>query len=296
MASANGLLINPVADLIQDDGLTLWGTVLGGYRDQEAEGAGSDFESWFGGAVIGIDGLAGDGTRLGLMAGAMTGELDADTKSQSIDNENFLAGAYASLEMGRSFLDLSAIGGFATFDSRRRVANNLVTGGVENAKADYDGGFVSPAAEIGTAVDMGGGYVIPSLRARYAGLFLDDYSESGSAANLEVDRRRVDVGELRGQLAFAMTAIAMEGGTLELTFRTGVDGTFGDGGRIDAILLGQSLSFDSGSDTAVAEGFAGLQMVYSSDSGLQLNFGAELGLDTNDSFTANGRLGVIVPF
>ena len=35
---------------------------------------------------------------------------------------------------------------------------------------------------------------------------------------------------------------------------------------------------------------------YSSDSGLQLDLGAELGLDTNESFTANGRLGVIVPF
>lgn len=296
MASVKGLLINQAADVLQDDGLTLWGTLLGGYRDQKAEGAGSDFESWFGGAVMGIDGLAGSGTRLGLLAGAMTGELDADTNSQSVDNDNYFAGAYASFALGRSFIDLSAIGGFATFDSKRRVANNLVLGGIESAKADYDGAFVSPAAEIGTAFDMGGGYLIPSFRARYAGLFLDNYRERGSTANMDIDSRRVDAGELRGQLAFALTAIETGGGSLELTFRTGVEGTFGDGGSVDAILLGQSLSFDSDSDVAVAEGFAGLQMVYSSDSGLQLDLGAELGLDTNESFTANGRLGVIVPF
>lgn len=296
VARVNGLLIKPTADVLQDDGLTLWGTVLGGYRDQKAEGAGSSFESWFGGAVVGVDGLAVSSTRLGLLAGAMTGELDADTKSQSVDNDNYFAGAYASFELGRGFLDLSAIGGFATFDSTRRVANNLVLGGIEYAKANYDGSFVSPSAEIGTSFDVGGGLLIPSVRARYAGLFLGDYRESGSASSLDVDGRRVDVGELRGQLAFAMSAIETGGGNLELTFRTGVEGNFGDGGSIDAILLGQSLSFDSGSDTAMAEGFAGLQMVYTSNSGLQLDLGAELGLDTNESFTANGRLGVIVPF
>ena len=143
-ASVNGLLINPAADVLQDDGLTLWGTVLGGYRDQKAEGAGSDFESWFGGAMMGVDGLAGSGTRLGLLAGAMTGELDADTNSQSVDNDNYFAGAYASFDLGRSFIDLSAVGGFATFDSKRRVANNLVLGGIESAKADYDGSLRQP--------------------------------------------------------------------------------------------------------------------------------------------------------
>jgi hypothetical protein len=295
-ANANGQLINPVADVVQDDGLALWGSVLGGYRDQEAEGAGSDFESWFGGAVIGIDGLAGSGTRLGLLAGAITGELETETNSQSIDTDNYFAGAYASFQMGYSFFDLSAIGGFATFDSSRRVANNLVLGGIEHAIADYDGAFVSPAAEIGTTFAIGGGDLITSLRARYAGLFLDDYRESGSAANWEVDDRRVDVVELRGQLAYALAAVETGGGTLEMTVRTGVDGTFGDGGSVDAILLGQSLFFDSDSDEAVAEGFAGLQMIYTDTSGLQLDFGAELGLDTNASFTANGRLGVIVPF
>ena len=33
---------------------------------------------------------------------------------------------------------------------------------------------------------MNGGSLIPSLRARYAGLFLDSYDEAGSAAKLSV--------------------------------------------------------------------------------------------------------------
>ena len=71
---------------------------------------------------------------------------------------------------------------------------------------DYDGLFVSPSATIGTSFAMNGGSLIPSLRARYAGLFLDSYDETGSAADLSVDDRDVNVFDFRAQLAYALAA------------------------------------------------------------------------------------------
>src|SRR5690606_32202073 len=154
-------------------------------RDADAPVAGS--EHVFGGVMMGIDTTTGEGTRIGVFVGGAQGEADVDHDSQEIDTETVFAGLYASHHAGAVRIDAAVTVGLADYDSERLVANNQVPGGLETARADYDGVFVSPELTVSTAMAMGATTVRPSLRVRYAGLWLDGYDESGSVANLSVD-------------------------------------------------------------------------------------------------------------
>src|SRR5690606_16881874 len=160
--------------------------------------------------------------RGGLFIGAAAARMRTDPRSQTIDSGNYFAGGYASFTGASVFLDLSLTAGVSDFSSDRSVANNMVFGGIEHAEADYLGFFVSPGVTRGRDfAGAGGRPFAPSLRARYAGLFLDGYEESGSAADLSVGSRSVNVFELRGQLAYGFAPMQQENGTLDATLRVG---------------------------------------------------------------------------
>src|SRR5690606_37688247 len=132
--------------------------------------------------------------------------------------------------------------------------------------------------------------------ARYAGLFLDGYEESGSAADLSVGSRSVNVFELRGQLAYGFAPMQQENGTLDATLRVGADGVFSDGGSIDASLLGNPLDFSAvGDSDETLRGFVGLDAAYAMTGGASFHVTTELGYDSDDAFTARAAAGLQVP-
>ncbi|MGB9144069.1 MAG: autotransporter domain-containing protein [Aestuariivirga sp.] len=293
----NGMLITAVADVPDGSDTVAWLKALGGYRDQQADGSDAGFENLLGGLVAGVDGSMGDGKRAGLFIGATAGQMQTDSDSQTIDSGNYFAGAYAGFTGDSTFLDLSLTAGLSDFYSDRSIANNQVVGGIEHAKADYQGLFISPSVTLGSTMHMdNGGIFTPSLRARYAGLFLDSYDESGSAADLSVDSRDVNVFEVRGQLAYGLAPLQEENGTLNTTLRIGADGIFSDNGSIDASLLGNPLDFSAndGSDEAL-RGFVGFDAVYATTGAATFHVGAELGYDSNDAFTAQAEAGFEIP-
>jgi uncharacterized protein with beta-barrel porin domain len=271
-----------------------WAAGLGAYRDQDADGADVGFDSNLGGLLIGFDGEVSGGTRVGAFLGASTSNFETDANSQEIDADSYFGGLYASFTDTTHFLDLAVTGGLSDQSSDRTIVNNLVVGGVEHARADYDGFFVSPSATIGTSFAMAsGGLLIPSLRARYAGLFLDSYDETGSAADLSVDDRDVNVFDFRAQLAYALAARPVNGGALHTAFRVGADATFADN-SVETALLGTALNFDvSGDDTM--RGFGAVDLSYLTASGSSFFLGAEAGYDSGDAFTLDVRGGLAVP-
>lgn len=93
-----------------------------------------------------------------------------------------------------------------------------------------------------------------------------------------MDSRNVNVIDLRGQLAFAPTAMTMNGGTFSTTFRVGADGTFANG-----------------DDETTVRGLAGLDMAYVTDGGSRYFLGAEAGYDTSDIFTGEAKAGLEIP-
>jgi hypothetical protein len=291
------MLITAVADVPDGSDTVAWLKALGSYRDQQAEGSDAGFENLLGGLVAGVDSSMGAGKRAGLFVGAAAGQMQTDPDSQTIDSDNYFAGVYAGFTGGSTFLDLSLTAGVSDFASDRSLANNQVVGGIEHAKADYQGYFISPSVTLGSAVHMDdGGIFTPSLRARYAGLFLDSYDESGSAADLSVDSRDVNVFEVRGQLAYGLAPLQQENGTLNTTLRIGADGIFSDGGSIDASLLGNPLDFSaSDSSDETLRGFVGLDAVYATTGAATFHVGAELGYDSNEALTIQAKAGFEIP-
>ena len=128
----------------------------------------------------------------------------------------------------------------------------MVVGGIEQAKGNPDGVFFAPQATIGTEIKNAHGIVTPSLRIAYTRLTMGSYEETGSAADMSVGSRTVNVVDLRGQVAFAIKPIVTAGGHFDATMRLGADASFTNSNDITAMLLGQPLSFGTtGQDKTV---------------------------------------------
>jgi Autotransporter beta-domain len=273
-----------------------WLKSIGGYRHAKSYGPSVGFDSLFSGAMMGVDQPARYSARAGFFGGATFGQMETAMDSQAIDMQSYFAGGYASFTRAGVFFDLGVAAGIAKLDSDRRVANNLVAGGLEHAEASYFGALFNPSLALGTNITAGDATLTPSVRLRYAALFIENHAEHGSAANLDVHGRRVDVLEMRGQLAASTAPYALSRGTITHALRLGAEGYFTDSQSVDAVLLGQALSFEAGEPGAGARGFAGFETRYTADAGWQLGATTEFGYDTQGSFTASGGVKLDIPF
>jgi len=274
----------------------VWAAGIGNYRSQGSDGMYDGFDSTLGGFAIGADGVLSSGTRLGGFAGASFASLNTDAGTQEIDADSYYAGLYAGFTMSEAFLNLALTGGYTSQSTSRDVLNNMVVGGVEQAKGDPNGIFISPSATIGTDIETGGMIFTPSLRARYAGLFMDSYDENGSAADLSVDSRSINLFDLRGQVAFAMAPMQTNGGHFDAALRLGADATYTNSEDVNATLLGQSLNFNVSDNDTTARGFAGLDLAYETNSGANFTLTGEAGYDTSDALTLTGTAGLAWAF
>ena len=291
-----GALENRAASLRQGvRGNEAWIKTVNGYREQPINHSSAGFTNLLTGIVAGVDTDVSFATRAGVFAGFSVGEMEANTRSQTLDYQNFAAGAYSHFGAEQVFLDFSVTGGVVNFNSERQLLNNLVLGGIEHATADLNGGWISPAATAGVHFAAGSNVVTPSLRARYAGLLLEDFGETGSAANLRVSGNNSHIVELRGQVAVTLAPFAFYGGDVETVFRAGIDGSFRNQSSIDGDLLGQSLRLVDSNHRSAARGFVAVDANYSLANGWQVDGAMELGIDSDDGFTAAGVIGINIP-
>ncbi len=273
-----------------------WLKSIGGYRHAKDDGPSVGFDSLFSGAMIGVDQPVHYSARAGFFGGATFGKMETATDSQAIDMQSYFAGGYASFTRAGVFFDLGVAAGIAKLDSDRRVANNLAAGGLEHAEANYLGALFNPTLALGTDILAGDATLTPSVRLRYAALFIENHAEHGSAANLDVHDRRVDALEVRAQLAASTAPYELSGGTITHALRLGAEGYFTDSQSVNAVLLGQTLSFEAGGPGVGARGFAGFESRYTADAGWQLGSVAEFGYDTEGGFTASGSVKLDIPF
>lgn len=277
----------------------VWMTGLGGYRTQDGGTTTLDFETRFAGAMGGFDTMVAPETRVGVFGGVSFADVDTGVVGQELSTSSFFAGLYLGHEFGHqfghSFIDASFTAGWSDFDSERRVTNNLVAGGIETARASYGGMVISPSLTLGTDLSVGAGTLTPSMRVRYAGLFLDSYTETGSAANLTVGDRSIHIMEAGAQLAYALAPLDTGAGSLQQSFSVGVDGAFVGGDAVSAIIVGQALSFSAETEDTV-RGFLGYDAAFAMTETASLNLSAQAGYDSNDALTLEGRAGFSLTF
>lgn len=173
------------------------------------------------------------------------------------------------------------------------MANNLVAGGVEWANGDYDGWFVSPEVTFTRPFWPMGRRLEKSLTLRYAGLFLDGFTETGTAAPLTVDDRDIHVGQARAQLALPLTYEDGMGSFSRLLLRGGIEGRvqFGDE-DVSGTLLAQNITFDPGGDDSVFGGFVGLTAEHVTANGAVFHATGEGLIEDDGSTRVSGKVGV----
>ncbi|GAB5511290.1 MAG: hypothetical protein Rhims3KO_26910 [Hyphomicrobiales bacterium] len=277
----------------QSDGV--WMSGLGGYRTQDGGATTLDFETRFAGAIGGFDAMVALETRVGVFGGINFADVDTGVVGQELSSNSFFGGLYVGHEIGRYILDASLTAGWSDFDSERRVANNAIVGGIETARASYGGAFISPSLTLGTDFSVGSGTLTPSMRVRYAGLFLDSYTETGSAANLTVGDRAIHIFEAGAELSYAPAPLDTSAGAFQQRFSVGVDGTLVEGDAVSATVVGQAFSFNAETEDTV-RGFLGYGADLAMTQSANLTLSAEAGYDTNNALTLGGRAGFSLTF
>ena len=272
-----------------------WATGLASYREQGEEGLNDGFDTTLGGFALGSDTVLSSGTRFGGFVGASSAHLNTSAGNEQIDSASTYAGIYAGYTLPNAFVNLGLTGGSAKADTSRDVLNNMVAGGIEQAKGNPDGTFITPQATIGTQIKNASGILTPSLRIAYTHLAMDSYGETGSTANMTVAARTVSTLDLRGQVAFAIKPIITATGQFDATMRLGADASFSNSDDISATVLGQPLTFSTTQDTAL-RGFAGLDLAQAMDNGAKLNLSVEAGYGTSNAVTLQGTAGLVWAF
>jgi uncharacterized protein with beta-barrel porin domain len=266
-------------------GWDYWASVNGFYGDRSASGSSDGFHYGAGNLMAGADTSLSATDRAGFFAGLSAGQMKTASGTTRIDATGGFGGVYWGRDTGSMFTNASLTAGGLSNSSDRTVANNMVAGGLEDARADYTSWFISPALTVGMHSQVMGHAITPSVRIRYSGLYQDGYSETGSAANMTVSGRTSNAVDLRGQVRTNVSTAMNADGVTRVDVRTGVDGIFNWGDKVDAQLLGTAISFDTGAKNSVARGFIGTDVSFAKTNGLELNGTAELGYDSNDTLT-----------
>ena len=273
-----------------------WATGIGNYRSQTKDDIYDGFDTTLGGFALGTDGVLSSGTMFGGFVGASRAHLNTNAGAEQADSNSAYAGLYTGYSLPKAFVNLAVMGGHINASTSRDVLNNMVAGGIEQAKGNPDGIFFSPQVTIGTDIQSHGSMITPSLRVAYTKLSMDSYDETGSAADLSVGSRTVSLVDLRGQLAFAIKPILTSSGQFDATMRLGADATFTHSDDITATLLGQPITFSTSSQETTLRGFAGVDLIHAMDNGAVLKLSVEAGYDTNPAATLKGTAGLAWAF
>jgi len=274
----------------------VWMQAFGSHRQQEGTSRTLDSQHRLGGFVSGMD-IGSGPNRAGIFFGGSVAASQIDANAGKTSADSFFGGAYASTQANGTFVDLAFTAGYSSFDRERRVANNQVIGGIETAKADHHGWFVSPEVRFMRPVAFGAQPLEASLTLRYAGLFLDGFAETGSSGNLTVGSRGIHLGTARAALALPLTKNYSDGAQARWIWTAGIEGRTQFGGdNVSGALAGQDIAFSAGGRQSTAGLFGSYRAELASPLGHTVYAVAEGIAEQDGSYQLSAKAGFRVRY
>jgi outer membrane autotransporter protein len=186
---------------------SVWGQVFGKTADQDDRDGFRGYEADTGGVVFGADTRLSDRAVVGVsLAYANT---SADSAHAESDIDSYQGSVYGVYDYGNNWFSNGLLGfTHNKYDTKR----NIVVGAVsDQAKADFDGQQYTAKVGVGYRVKVGGGLnVTPVAGLRYSFITTDEYTETGSTANLHVDTD--DINVFQSELGVKLAYPIMDGG------------------------------------------------------------------------------------
>ena len=274
-----------------------WVQAFGSYRSQDGDGPSLDTDLHVAGFISGVDAQASATTRVGFFLGGSYGQVENVLETQESETDSVFGGVYASHLSGRTAVDVALTLGWSDYDRERQVANNLAAGGLQRAQADFDGFFIAPEISFTRPFWPLGQRIEKVVTLRYAGLFLDSFTETGAADAFSVNDRDIHLGVARAALALPVERTSDDGGHSRLTLTGGIEGRtqFGDE-TLTGTLLAQNITFDPGGDDGVFAGFATITGEHTTPGGLTAFMSLEGKVEDDGSHQASARGGIRVRF
>lgn len=126
--------------------------VFGGYSHEDLSGDPHDVDHWSTGILAGFQlGTFADQS-VELFGGVGFSSAEADADAHELQTLSLFAGLNGRRDLADYDVRWGLTTGVLFNQAERSVANNLVAGGLERAKADYTGFFLSPDLEVSTQV------------------------------------------------------------------------------------------------------------------------------------------------
>ena len=195
--------------------------------------------------------------QLGLFFGTQSTGYETAFSSSQIDSRATFAGLTWGGTTGSGFFETALSFGTVSSDATRRVANNTVADGIEDAISSPDGTFLGLSATYGTEMQLGARTVRPSLRLRYSWQQTDAFAETGSQADMMVEERVTQRVDLRAKLETDLAARQTPLGDMGLSIYGGLDLAQTMADDVNAMAAGQPVVFATGQSGFSMGGFVG---------------------------------------
>jgi len=235
----------------------VWVQGIGSYRARDHQAQTLRYTDWVAGILAGCEMALGK-NMLSFFGGYSYAQPTIELSPQQANvNLGYAGMAYQRL-FSNKFLGLAAAGGYVNWNNSRNVMNNLAPGGSEEAEVTTGGGFVT--AEVTYARSVPPIFYSPcwlNLTLRYAGLFLGNYTEHGSLADLTVENRTVGLLTTRAEFAVVPKPCG-----IYLAPFIGVFGRYQvQGSCVHSVLLGEVCDFTQGGPLNLVAGCLGIRGV-----------------------------------
>lgn len=190
MSMSTGLgVIEAAADMTPArHSAAFWSHGFGNWGQTDGDGNAAALDRSTGGFFLGVDTVAGDDWRLGLVGGYSHTSFDVDDRDSSGSSDNIHAGLYAGRQWDNLRLRLGAAYTWHDIETSRGVPLPEPA----ELTADYDAGTAQLFGEAGYRLDLDRLSFEPFVTLAYVNFHTDAYGEEGGLAALSADGQSSD--------------------------------------------------------------------------------------------------------